>query len=112
MDMEKMNVKMVEIIENGGMGVCLYRVWNEVLEGKNFEEMVGNKFKELMKNMDEEYFESDFYEVEGIIDGVGIIRFGEDCGVYVISENNEWFNKDCEDGKFYNYIRELSGVIY
>ena len=31
MEMEMMNVKMVEIVENGGMGVCLYRVWNEVM---------------------------------------------------------------------------------
>jgi len=110
--MEKMNVKMVEIVENGGMGVCLYRVWNEVLEGRNFEDMVDNGFGKLMEGLEGEEYESDFYEVEGIIGDVGIIRFGEDCGVFVISEGNEWYSKDCEDGKFYEYVGDLMEVIY
>lgn len=110
--MNKMNVKMVEVVENSGMGIVLNREWKEVLEGRNFEDMVDDGFRKLMEGLEGEEYESDFYEVEGIVDEVGIIRFGEECGVYVIKEGEEWYNRDCDCEEFYDYVCNLVLKMY
>lgn len=107
MEMEMMNVKMVEIVENGGMGVVLYNVSYREVNGKGFKKVVDNVFKDLMEDYKNEEIEKDFYYVESVKDSVGCIRLGEDKMVYVIEEGSEWFNLDCEDGEFFEFCCSL-----
>ena len=53
--------------------------------------------------MEEGSFEEDMFYVEGVMKDCGMIRFGEDCGVYVLNEGNEWYGKDCDNEEFYDY---------
>jgi hypothetical protein len=108
---EKMEMKVVKVIE-GSFGVVMYEEMMMKVEGNSFEEKVDSVFRELMKDVDEKYFDDELYGVDGIIENVGILYVGEGIEYFVLGEGNEWNEKDCCNEEFYEYSCGLVGKLW
>jgi len=95
---EMKNIKVVDVY-TGYSENSISWIKEDRFEGE-FKSIVDDVFKkyvvEKMRKDEWEEFSDDgeeFYEVCGIIDGVGFISYGEEDLLLVIEEGNKWYDK-------------------